>query len=592
VVIIKYIDTARAVVYGRQVMEYSAVMHHMDKRYCYAVGKGRFIFRIQTKKDDIKKVVLHFQDKYLPLEIKDTREEQIMEKACSGNYHDFFETEISIDVVCLRYFFELEGMDGEKTYYGNHNFFPEIIEDIDYMFDCPQNLREEEYFDVPVWAHNKVVYQIFPSRFASSKETDEKTWYQSPATHDMDLKGDLRGIINHFGHIKELGADIIYLTPVFKAGTQHKYDTIDYYQTDPDFGTKEDLKELVELAHSNGIRVLLDGVFNHTSDNFFAFADIREKGRSSRYWDWYYIEGYPLVAERGKKPNYKCFSYYGKMPKLNLDNPETREYFIQVACYWLKECNIDGWRLDVADEISHNYWKYFRKRIREINPEALIIGEVWHYAGDFLEGDEWDGVMNYPFYNAVKDFVALEKTSASQFTGELGFIRGNSHIQSCKTLFNLVGSHDTPRFMHICNGNKEKLKLAASLQMLLPGSPMIYYGDEYAMEGGKDPDCRRGMVWDRRYQDQDMFQWYKTLIKIRKKYSWITDGRTTKEITLDNERMVILEKTGDDGSGVILFHAGSNVCIREEYKGLSNVLADRVFTGKILPYETVVLIQD
>ena len=522
-------------------MEYSAIRHEADKRYCFALEKGKFLIRIQTKKDDMAKVILHTRDKYIPLEFVDTRSSYIMEKVASDRFFDYYEAEIEIDVVCLRYYFELTDCEGSTTYLGNCEFYDEEIDSIHFMFDCPQNLREEEMFTVPEWARNKIVYQIFPSRYASSKNVSKDLWYKAPIGARDDLQGDLRGIIEHFDHLVELGVDIVYLTPIFKSESSHKYDTIDYYQIDPSFGTEEDLKELVELAHCHGMRVILDAVFNHTGLKFFAFADVAEKGRESKYWDWYYIQDYPLKAERFTKPNYKTFSYFGGMPKLNLQNPEVEEYVINVAKYWIEKCDIDGWRLDVADEMYHGFWKKFRREIRKVNPEALLIGEVWHFAGDFLEGDEWDTVMNYDFYFGVQKLLGQESITVSRFMERLGRLRGSLHNKVYPVLWNLIDSHDTARFLYLCDGQKEKLKMAAALQLLLPGMPFIYYGDEYGMTGGDDPDCRRGMLWDESRQDADMFEWYRKLIRIRKEYPVITEGKVM-ECKCDDERGIIVLK--------------------------------------------------
>lgn len=265
-------------------MEYAAIRHFADKRYCYAMGKGRFLIRLETKRNDAENVILHVRDKYLPLKMIDTRREYVMEKAGSDDLRDYYETVIEIDVVCLRYFFEIEDIYGNITYYGNHEFFDECITDIERMFDCPQTLREEELFELPEWAENKVVYQIFPSRFATDKEVPEEVWYQAPIDHKADLKGSLRGIINRLDYIKELGVDILYMTPIFQSDSSHKYNIDDYYKVDPSFGDKEDLKELVKKAHERGMYVILDGVFNHTSIHFFAFQDIMEKKNSRRIW--------------------------------------------------------------------------------------------------------------------------------------------------------------------------------------------------------------------------------------------------------------------------------------------------------------------
>lgn len=593
-------------------MEYAAIFHDMNKRYCYALEKGKFLIRIQTKKNDVSTVVLHYRDKYLPLEVEDTRMKIMMTKAASDQYHDFYEAEVACDVICLRYYFELVDSKGRRTFYGNYEFFEEPIDDIDRMFDCPQNLREEELFEVPRWAKNKVIYQIFPSRFATDRKVPEELWYKEPiGAHDR-LEGNLRGIINHLDHLQELGIDVIYLNPIFASNSTHKYDTIDYYQIDPSFGTREDFRELVDRAHSMGIRIILDAVFNHTSPEFLAFEDIRKNGADSEYLDWYFIDSFPLDGEEGKKPRYKTFGYYDGMPKLNLKNPKTEEYFIRVGRYWIKEFHIDGWRLDVGDEISHRFWKRFRNSVKEVNPDALIIGEVWHYAGDFLEGDEWDSVMNYPFYLNVRDFVAQERITASQFLGNMDFVKARSNNNAYPVLVNLLDSHDTPRFLNSCadtarqsirlrDGDvlqpmeikKKKQRLGAAFLLLSPGMPMIYYGDEYGMDGADDPDCRRGMLWDEARQDKEMYQWYRKLIQIRKAHPVITEGRIAAKWSLDEEGVVVIRKQYGKEQITMIFHNGAVPTALETASliGVKDLLSGAPFVGTIGSYEVLLLLE-
>lgn len=570
-------------------MEYAAILHKSDKNYCFALNEKHFLFRIQVKRNDIAKVILHFQDKYLPLHFMDTRQEQEMEYVCSDAYHDYFETVVEMDVVCLRYFFELVDFDNQRTFYGNQDFYKETITDIENMFDCPQNLREEERFIIPEWAKNKIFYQIFPSRFATTEQIDKELWYKAPIGHKDNLKGNLRGIIEHLDYLQELGIDVIYMTPIFRSDSSHKYDTIDYYQIDPSFGTTEDLKELVDQAHQRGLRVVLDGVFNHTSPKFFAFADIMEKEENSNYLDWYYVDGFPLTMEWGKKPNFKTFSYFGGMPKLNLSNKEVQDYVIAVATYWIRECHIDGWRLDVGDEISHAFWKRFRREIKAVQPDAIIIGEIWHYAGDFLEGDEWDTVMNYPFYKAVKALIAQESITVSEFCGKLGFLRGNLHNEVYPILLNMLDSHDTERFLHSCAYDKRKHKLAAAIMLLVQGMPMIYYGDEVGMEGGADPDCRRGMLWEEARQDKDMLAWYKQLIRLRKTCPAILYGKIAKQCADDKRQLWIVEKELDADKVVLIYHFGEQKVQVDSYQGMRNLLTNQTFDGIVDSYNVIVL---
>ena len=571
-------------------MEYSAIFHDMDKRFCYAIDKDLFVIRVQVKKDDMKEVILHYEDKYIPMERKDTRMTLPMKKVATSQFHDYYEAQLRMNLICLRYFFEFTDMQGEKVYYGNYEFDKECITNRDRMFDCPQNLREEEMFEVPQWAANKVVYQIFPSRFATTQPVDKKLWYKAPITPMDDLHGNLRGIIEHLDYIKDLGIDVVYLTPIFKSNSCHKYDTIDYYQVDPSFGTTEDLKELVQKSHERGMKVVLDAVYNHSGREFFAFQDILEKGEKSKYLDWYFIDELPPSGEWGEIPNFKCFGYYGGMPKLNLKNPEVEKYITDVACYWIKECDIDGWRLDVGDEISHFFWKNFRKAIKAVKKDMLIIGEIWHYAGDFLEGDEWDTVMNYPFYLNLIDLLADEKINVSQFVQNLGYLKGRLNKKCYPLMWNLIDSHDTARFLHLCHDNKKKQHLAAAFQLLLPGMPMVYYGDEYAMPGANDPDCRRGMYWDEEYQDKEMYNWYKKLMQIRKAHACIVEGEMIETITNDDEDTIVMIRKNGEETIAMLFNCGNSAKEFNEYAEKHNLLTDSAFDGKVDGLDAAVIV--
>ena len=564
-------------------MELSAIIHQANKRYAYALDKDTFLIRLRCKKDDISKAILHYREKYIPISFIDTRKEVEMERYAADGISDYYQIRINIHVVCLRYYFELIDQKGDKVYFGNERFFKDEIERIDFMFDLPQTLREEEMFITPKWAENKIVYQIFPSRFASSIDVSDELWYKSPIKHNDNLGGNLRGIINRLDHMIELGVDILYLTPIFRSPSSHKYGTIDYYCIEPTFGSKEDLIELVDKCHKANIKVVLDGVFNHTSVDFFAFRDIRDNKEKSKYLDWYYIEGFPLIMKWGEKPNFKTFSYFGGMPKLNENNPSVRRYFIDVAKYWIKEAKIDGWRLDVADEIAHSFWREFRREIKEEYPNTLIIGEVWHYADDFLDGDEWDTVMNYDFYFAVKRLLAEEAITASEFYYELLKVKGKVHYRVYPILWNLLDSHDTERFYHSVNYNKDKMKLAAAFQLLLPGMPFIYYGDEYGMEGGKDPDCRRGMYWDSKYQDLEIYEWYKRLIEVRKKNIGILneDIRYSSD---DSKGILRLEKE----NYVILYNVLKDDVLLDELKNKVDLITEKTSNGCLKGYNVFI----
>ncbi len=578
-------------------MIYSGISHYADQRDAFFLENGKLRIRIATARGDMNAIYLHVRDKYIGLDRADTRACYKMSRYASDFGHDYFSADIDIqmaghfqknpNMLCLRYFFELVDEAGARVWYGDSRFFSGEPGDVEAMYDCPLISRRELTFRIPDWAKNAVVYQIFPTRFATTEDVPDKLWYKAPIAWNDDLKGNLRGIIEHIPYLKELGVDVIYMTPIFRSNTSHKYDTIDYYAVDPSLGDENDLHELVDKAHANGMRVMLDGVFNHTSPDFFAFKDIKKNGKKSEYYDWYYLDSDDIsFGSRTEKPSYQSFAYVGMMPKLNLSNPETADYVTGVACHYIKEFGIDGWRLDVADEIGHSFWKKFRKAVKAVNPDALLVGEVWHFSPDFLQGDEWDSVMNYAFYKNIGEMICEGHITPSGFLSQQGFLNGEYHSAVLPVLWNLIDSHDTSRFLYRAGGDKRKLALAAAFQMLTPGTPFIYYGDEVAMTGGDDPDNRRGMLWDDSKQDKDMYHWYQRLTYFRHTINALTQGDYLR-VDADDEKG-LLEYHLSSGE-VLIFHTSDGDISAREYTGYKELLSDKTFDGTIPGYGCALL---
>ena len=520
-------------------MNKEAIFHKMDKEYAYALIENKFLIKIRTKKDDISEAKLFFCDKYLR---KYKRKEgrlfhKKMQKVFTDAYYDYFEVEIEIDVICLRYFFKFASND-EISYYGNYRFYNRKITTIDEMFDLSQQVRVEEIFDIPSWAEGNIVYQIFPDRFSRTNFDTSGIWYDPPKKFSRTLYGGtLKGITQHLDYLDDLVIQVIYLTPIFKSSSDHKYNTDDYLKIDEDFGSEIDFKELVDECHKRNIKLILDGVFNHSGFMFEPFQDVIKNQEKSKYKDWYYIKEFPVEISFSrdklyKKPTWLTFGYAGMMPKLNTSNSEVREYIFKVARKYL-ELGIDGWRLDVADEISHDFWKEFRKVVKSINKDALIIGEVWYESTPWLLGDEYDTVMNYEFSRDIGLLTNDKTYKCSDFVNDYSFLLGRVHKRVRNYLWNLIDSHDTPRFL-TSSKSKKKLKFALALQMVLPGMPMIYYGDEVGMEGKQDPDCRRGMIWDEEKQDKELLTYYKKWINVRKNSKALQKG-ATKFINVNDE---------------------------------------------------------
>ncbi len=381
-------------------------------------------------------------------------------------------------------------------------------------------------FATPDWVRDAVFYQIFPERFYNGDKSNDpvgtEPWGSKPKLFNF-MGGDLEGVIQKLPYLKDLGINAIYFNPLFEAPTSnHKYDTADYMKIDKSFGDMATFKRMIDKAHSLGIKVVLDAVFNHSGDTHWAFQDAKKNGPQSKYWNWYLIHGFPVVQD--PKPNYDSWWGFGSLPKFNEYNPEVREHLFSVAEFWAKQ-GIDGWRLDVPNEIRDmNFWREFRQRVKRVNPDLYIVGEIWGDGSPWLQGDQFDAVMNYPFREQVFNFLVEEKGNVDQFDFGLQGLR-NQHPDSVTyTMFNVLGSHDTPRVLTMAKNDVNKVKLSALFQMTYVGTPVIYYGDEIGMKGEMDPDCRGAFPWNPSQWNQDLRTYYQRLIALRKQYPALRRG--------------------------------------------------------------------
>jgi cyclomaltodextrinase / maltogenic alpha-amylase / neopullulanase len=367
----------------------------------------------------------------------------------------------------------------------------------------------------PDWVRDAIFYQIFPDRFARSTTVPKlrhlDAWGAAPTYHGYQ-GGDLIGVVEHLDYLVCLGVNAVYFTPVFQSASNHRYHTHDYEKVDPMLGGTPALRSMIDAAHDRGIRVVLDGVFNHASRGFFPFHDILENGPNSAYLDWFTVKDYPLHAyDPEKSPNYQAWWGLPALPKFNTNCPEVREYLWGIGRKWI-EFGIDGWRLDVPNEIDDDeFWREFRRGVRAVNPDAYIVGEVWTDSQRWLQGDMWDAVMNYQFTRACVAFFIgegvdeddLRKTSlfpvgptgAEVFRRSIERLVGLYHPNVTAVMLNLLGSHDTARFVSLAKGDYSALRLATLFQMTYPGAPSIYYGDEIGLTGGHDPANRGAFPW-------------------------------------------------------------------------------------------------
>ena len=496
-----------------------AIYHRPQDQYAYSYDENTIHIQLRTKKQDIETVEIIYGDPYDWNHSTWNAVTNKMNIAYSDQFFDYWFIAIHPPFKRLRYGFLLFN-ESKSCVYTEKGFFEQPpLDDTAYYF-CFPFINSIDVYKPPKWVENTIWYQIFPERFANGDPTlnpkGTVEWEQQEPTPTIYYGGDFKGVIDHIDYLVNLGITGIYFTPIFKAFSNHKYDTIDYMEIDPQFGTKETFKQLVEECHKQGIKVMLDAVFNHSGYYFAPFQDVLKNGEKSIYKNWFHIHDFPIQTK--PIPNYDSFAFEASMPKLNTENPEVKEYLLNVGRYWIKEFNIDGWRLDVANEVDHQFWREFRKEMKKIKPDIYILGEIWHDAMPWLRGDQFDSVMNYPYTDNALRFFAKNETGAIEFIETLQkylhmYPRNINHI-----LFNLLGSHDTPRIMNIANFNKEKVKLLFAFLLSTPGTPCIYYGDEIGMTGEQDPGCRKCMVWDEDRQDLEMLAFTKKLIQLRKQY--------------------------------------------------------------------------
>ena len=413
--------------------------------------------------------------------------------------------------------------------------------------------------DTPRWVRHAVFYQIFPDRFAASERVPKpghlEPWADPPTLHGFK-GGDLLGIAEHLPMLADLGVTALYLTPIFASASNHRYHTYDYLKVDPLLGGDAALRELIDAVHARGMRIVLDGVFNHTGRGFWAFHHILENGNASPYLDWYRVDAaalasgrqllaYPDTGRTVSAPGqpgedassldrlgYLAWWGLPALPKLNTDYQPVRDYLLNVAEHWVR-FGIDGWRLDVPEEIADPpFWREFRARVRSVNPDAYLVGEIWRIAPEWLSGDRFDAVMNYPLAEAILGFSGahhlddavvrshheysrIERMSGAALAERIQAVLGAYAPETTAVQLNLLDSHDTPRIRTLFSRDEASVRMAFLLQATLPGAPCVFYGDEVGLEGANDPDCRRAFPWDESAWDQPTLSFVRSALRLR-----------------------------------------------------------------------------
>lgn len=528
-----------------------AIYHRPGNNFSYVYKENTVHIRLQTKKDDVDTVSLIFGDPYIFVNQAWQYQKAFMTKSGSTELYDYWFIEIKPEYHRLRYGFELKS-NKDTLIFTEKGFYSTIPTDDTAYYFCIPFVHKSDSFQAPAWVKETVWYQIFPERFAngdaSINPTDTLEWGSTEPTPTNFFGGDFQGVIDHVDYLVELGINGVYFTPIFKAYSNHKYDTIDYMEIDPQFGDKETFKKMVDVLHQNGIRIMLDAVFNHSGYFFPQWQDVMENGEHSMFKDWFHIREFPI--QTAPIPNYDTFAFTPFMPKLNTSHPEVKEYLLEVGRYWVREFGIDGWRLDVANEVDHSFWRDFRTEVKAIDPDIYILGEIWHDSMPWLLGDQFDAVMNYPFTTGAVNFFAKNTISAKEFKQTIINVLHMYPNNVNEVSFNLLDSHDTPRILTLANQSKERVRLLYLFMLSFTGTPCIYYGDEIGLDGNQDPGCRKCMVWEEEEQDRELFTHLQKLISLRKTYP-VFGNHGTFSFLESNSDILMYRKTFENEQIVI-----------------------------------------
>lgn len=565
-------------------MNKSAVLHIPMSRFAFALSEDCFVIRLRAGKGDLDRCTLFYGDRACvasPVRFTPV----VMEKRYEDELFDFYEMTLRNCPRRICYYFQLEQGD-EKIYYYADAFYEElpdlimedgfVIEGRSEYYQYPYILRSE-VVKLPEWFTHAVVYNIFPDSFADGRRS--LTGAGKEITHADDtvrrscLGGTIRGITENLDYICGLGFNCLYLNPIFGAGEYHKYDIVDYYHIDPCMGTDEDFLELTEAVHERGMHIIIDGVFNHCSWFFPQFEDVVQKGEASAYKDWFYELTYPVVRPEteGPEPGYACFAYERKMPKLNTANPEVQDYFAKVGRYWIEKFHVDGWRLDVANEVDKNFWRKFRGAVRAADPGAVLIGEVWENAEVWLRGDMFDSVMNYDFRKHCRDFFALQKVTVEDFAWRMTDMFLRYPAQVSRGQLNLLDSHDVSRFYSLCGEDYDCFQAAFLYLCMAPGVPSVFYGDEKKIAGIREAEYRSAMPWQQHCEAEEEF--VRKVIGIRKE--WVGPDDDYRVLQADKENnLLVFERIGRHRIRVLI-HMGDVPANVEEYLAGGSILLQK-----------------
>ncbi|MBQ9457312.1 MAG: glycoside hydrolase family 13 protein [Bacilli bacterium] len=530
--------------------------HQSDSRYCYSVSDHEVLLRLAVAKiQPVEKVEVVYGNQ---MTFGRQHEAKPMEVVYDDGTFLYYQTIISGKPPRFHYVFRIR-QNGETLYFSESGLTHDYEFDLAFLsaFQMIGENRTDFVLPKPAW-RGRLIYQIFPERFASHGDPKNKPyvnrdWKSHQLGGNAFLGGDLYGVIDHLDYLSSLGVGAIYLNPIHPAPSNHKYDVLDYFDVDPGFGGKDAFRKLVEEAHRRDIKIILDMVFNHTSFRHPFFEDVKKQGRNSPYYDFYMIHG---NKPNPMTKNYETFSHVPWMPKLDTSNPKVQDYLISVASYWMNEFHVDGFRLDVCEGVSHECWMRLKMALQRMDPDILLIGEIWLNSESYLGPHQIDGLMNYPLLGVVSAYVLNQKDAAQIALSLQGvLVRYKEGHNEC--MLNLLSGHDIQRFMNLVKGNKNDVLLAYALLYFFPGMPCLYYGDEIFTPGGGDPDCRRAMDWESEEFHGHGFALFQKMGCLKRDTKALREGKLF--ISSEGPLLKLTRALGNEIYTLYLNHSGNEV---------------------------------
>ena len=579
-----------------------------DKKHFSISQDGTGRFRVHTEKNISKLWLLLEDEDFRPVELR---------KYAETDRFVFWGVQVEFRANVAKFSFAATTEDNLNLYLGTSGIANFISPSEKWIYDSSIYQRHS----IPDWVYGSVMYQVFPERFANGRSEinpdNTVEWGSVPTRLDFQ-GGDLYGVIDKLDHIESLGVNILYLNPIFLSGSTHKYDSWDHFKVDPTLGGDDGLRDLISNCHDRNIKVILDCSLNHVHPRHFAFQDIVKNGENSEYKNWFTIFDYPvrlihrphLYANTYKvgwdgneeeykrylektfdetkvpvevrdddgpivEPSYKAWWGVPDMPKVNFESKEARQWALDVTKHWIENFDIDGWRMDVAKELDFSFWKEFRDIAHKANKDTLLISEIFGDTSQWLQGDRFDGTMNYSFREAMTDYFATKRINNKEFADSLANLYSMYSFEALSSCQNLLSSHDVKRFLNRCGNEEDGILGAIFLQATFPGIAGIYYGDEIGLGGADDPFNREPFPWHSEESwNSTILDYTKKLMNIKKSSSIFKYGRF--ELLDDNEQFVAFRRILKDESMLCIINRSKS---NDDFNIISNAHSVNVIHG-------------